>query len=176
MIDQKIIEAVQESHAKFYSYGPFVSVTLAQWAVESGWGRHVSGVNNYFGIKANEAQIKARHATQRLTNEYIHGVKHQKEQWFANYDTLEEGISAHSSLLLTPHYKACQEAHTPQDYCHALQACGYATAPNYAAVLISVIKAFDLQQYDKMPHNEDAKQSVESLESPEVSEGEQHES
>jgi len=123
---------------------------LAQWAVESGWGKHQSGVNNYFGVKATAAQIEARHATQRLTNEYFNGAMHQMEQWFANYDTLEEGFSAHASLLVTPHYKACQDALTPEAYCYALQTCGYATAPNYAAVLISVIKAADLTQYDQV--------------------------
>lgn len=149
MIDPTIISAAQTSHAKFYPRGPFVSVTLAQWAVESGWGKHVSGRNNYFGIKATQAQIDAGNATQRLTNEFYGGQMHQVEQWFANYDSLVDGVDAHSALLITPHYQACQNAQTPEDYCRALQACGYATAPNYASVLIGVINSANLKQYDQ---------------------------
>ena len=31
-----VIAAAQSSHARFYPKGPFASITLAQWAVESG--------------------------------------------------------------------------------------------------------------------------------------------
>ena len=148
MIAPEVVAAAQASHKKFYPYGPFVSVTLAQWAVESGWGRHVSGRFNYFGVKASPDQVATRHATQVLTNEYFNGAMHQVEQWFANYDSLEDCFDAHARLLTTDHYSLCRQARDPEEYCNALQKCGYATAPNYASALLAVIKGSDLTQFD----------------------------
>ena len=45
-----LITMAQASHAKFYPRGPFVSISLAQWAVESGYGKFMSGEKNPFGI------------------------------------------------------------------------------------------------------------------------------
>ena len=62
MIDPRflpIIPIAKASHAKFTPRGPFVSIDLAQWAIESGYGTHMSGVNNPFGIKATQAQREA---------------------------------------------------------------------------------------------------------------------
>ena len=158
MIPPEVIAAAKASHAKVYPLGPFVSVILAQWAVESGYGKHVSGTFNYFGIKATEGEIAAHHATQCLTTEWIRGVRHDKvPQWFANYDSLEDCFDAHARLLLTPHYKQCQQARTVEEYCMALQDCGYATVrdsegrPNYAAILMNTINGADLKQYDERP-------------------------
>ena len=57
-----IIPIAQASHAKFFPRGPFVSIDLAQWGVESGYGAHMSGVNNPWGIKATQAQRAAGEA------------------------------------------------------------------------------------------------------------------
>src|ERR1700722_17849140 len=52
-IPASVIVAAQAAHKTFYSLGPFASVTLAQWAVESDYGRAMpAGSNNPFGIKA----------------------------------------------------------------------------------------------------------------------------
>ena len=51
-----VIAAAQASHAKYFPLGPYASVSLAQWAVESAYGRVMSGANNPFGIKATAAQ------------------------------------------------------------------------------------------------------------------------
>ena len=48
-----LIAAAQSSHKKFWPKGPFVSVNIAQFGLESDWGKTQSGVNNFFGIKAN---------------------------------------------------------------------------------------------------------------------------
>lgn len=143
-----IIPIAQASHAKFYPRGPFTSISLAQWAVESGYGAHMSGVNNCFGIKATQAQREMGYARLVLTHEYINGHYIREEQWFANYDSLEECFNEHAYLLCTPHYQRCIDARTPAEYAEALHLCNYATAPNYAATLMSVITHNDLTQYD----------------------------
>ena len=145
-----LITAIQSSHRKFYPYGPFVSITLAQWAVESNWGRAESGRNNYFGIKATQAQIDTGYATQRWTKEYLHGQYRTMNLYFADYDTLQDGIDAHAQLLISHHYLPCMRAPTPEAYAEALHQCGYATAPNYAPVLIGIITANNLKQFDQI--------------------------
>lgn len=153
IIQPYIIEAAQVSHKRFYPRGPFVSVTLAQWILESDWGRYVSGKNNYFGIKANAEQIAEGKFTVRLTHETTPRGQYIKiPQRFADYDTLEEGFDAHAALLTTPHYRDCMMASTPEDYCRALWKDGYATGePNepYDLVLIRIMQGSNLKQYDQ---------------------------
>lgn len=145
-----VIAAAQASYAKFRAHrGPPVSVSLAQYAVESDWGAKVSGTNNFFGIKANAAQVAAGEFTERWTKEQLpSGQTVSLVQKFANYDSLQGAFDAHATLLTTPHYTDCMNAETPEDYCQALQKDGYATAHNYATVLIKTINDNRLKQYD----------------------------
>lgn len=144
-----IIPIARASHAEFSPNGPFVSISLAQWAVESGYGAHLSGVNNPFGIKATRTQIAEGQARLVLTHEW-NGVRYVAiEQYFANYDSLEDAFNAHAMLLTSPHYQRCIEARTVEAYAEALHLCGYATAPNYALTLMAVIHANSLTQYDE---------------------------
>lgn len=143
-----IIPIAQASQHKFSPHGPFASISLAQWAIESGYGAHMSGINNPFGIKASRQQILAGHARLVLTHEYLAGRYIPMEQYFANYDSLEDAFDAHAELLTTPHYQRCMDAHTPAAYAQALHLCGYATAPNYPSALMHVITTNNLEQYD----------------------------
>lgn len=146
-----VIVAAQAMGRPKVAKGPFPSSILAQWRLESNNGKSVSGVNNYFGIKATKAQIDSGQATSRWTKEFVGGKYVAEQQWFADYASATEGFAAHTALLMTPHYADCQDAQTAFDYCRALKACGYATAPNYADVLISIIQSDDLEQYDTNP-------------------------
>ena len=42
-------EGIQAT-AKYYG-AKYPEVVTAQWALESGWGKHTSGNHNYFGLK-----------------------------------------------------------------------------------------------------------------------------
>ncbi len=146
------VAPAQASHAKFYPRGPFVSITLAQWIDESAWGAVTSGKNNYFGIKATEAQILAGKATQRWTHETLRGVYQKVTDYFADYDSVEDCFDAHAALLCTPWYARCVAAKTPADYAHALWECDYATGiPGhpYDSVLIGIMNTYDLYQFDE---------------------------
>lgn len=149
-ISPDVIAAAQASHKKWWPIGPFVSVSLAQYGLESGWGKYPSGQNNFWGIKANAAQIAAGAYTNRSTEEqHASGQRYKIIAPFANYDTLEDGFDAHATLLTSPHYEACKQARTPEDYCHALKVCGYATAINYPSSLINIITQSGLKKYDQ---------------------------
>ena len=143
-----VVPIAQASHAKFAPRGPFTSISLAQWAVESGYGQHMSGVNNCFGIKASMAQRREGQARLVWTKEFIQGRYIPEEQWFANYASLEAAFDAHATLLTSPHYQRCIDAKTPAAYAQALHDCNYANAPNYPQVLMGVINANDLEQFD----------------------------
>lgn len=144
-----VIAPAQASHRRYYPFGPFVSITLAQWAVESAYGTRMSGKNNPFGIKATQAEINADLGTKVWTKEYSNGRYYTEDLYFADYPDIEYAFNAHASLLVSRHYLPCMRAATPQAYAAALHTCGYATAPNYASVLISVMDANALYQFDQ---------------------------
>lgn len=145
-----VISAAQASFNKFQAKrGPFVSVSLAQYAIESAWGSKLTGTFNFFGIKANAAQIAAGQFTEKATHEQLpNGEVIATTAKFANYASLQDAFDAHATLLTSPRYIDCQNAQTPEDYCRALQKDGYATAQNYATVLIATINDNRLKQYD----------------------------
>lgn len=154
--DSRLIPFVpfaQRSHSKFFPRGPFVSNTLGQLAIESAYGERMSGKNNPFGIKATPMQIAAGKATRVWTKEFTRGFYQSELLYFADYDSIEDAFDAHAFLLTHPWYQDCMNAQTPQEYAHALYRDHYATAPNYAAVLIEVMDANDLYQFDvyKLP-------------------------
>lgn len=106
-------------------------VTAAQWATESGWGSHVSGKNNYFGVKDFSGN-----GTMKLTTE--HG-KGKVMQPFKNYDTIEEGIAGHIKLKMTSkNYKGYATANTIQEGINSLGS--YATDPGYRDYLANLIR------------------------------------
>lgn len=118
---------------------PHPAVVAAQWAIESGWGAKESGKNNFFGIKARPGQP----GTVRRTREVINGRSVYINDRFADYNTLEEGIAAR--VAFTKQNKRYERsgyfaARTPYEAAQALQRGGYATDPNYANTLASVIK------------------------------------
>lgn len=148
-----VIAAAQASYKKFQAqHGPPVSVSLGQYALESAWGSKVSGTNNFFGIKANAAQIAAGQFTEKQTHEQLpSGEIISIIAKFANYASLQEAFDAHATLLTHPRYIDCQNATTVKGYCQALQKDGYATAQNYATALFKIITDNRLTDYDLPP-------------------------
>ena len=45
-------------HAAQIAGAKYPECVAAQWALESAWGQHCSGKNNYFGIKGKGTQCK----------------------------------------------------------------------------------------------------------------------
>jgi len=118
---------------------------VAQAALESGWGqREIPGSDgkqsyNLFGIKAS-GDWKGP-TTSITTTEYIDGVAKKVQANFRVYGSYVEAISDYIKLLTNnPRYARVAAAQTPEQAAHALQAAGYATDPNYAQKLVSVIQ------------------------------------
>ena len=122
------------------------SVTIAQWMVESGYGRHMpSGSNNPFGIKAAGGQpyVEAR------TREVVHGQSVMMVQRFRKFDSLAEAFDEHGRLLATarPYAPARQKLPDPFGFSDALTGV-YATDPNYGTMLKRQIQSHGLTRYD----------------------------
>ena len=163
---QDVITAAQASHRLYYPKGPFVSVSLAQWAVESAYG-HDEPIDsdNPFGIKAAAGQPYVI----SMTHEVINGINEKLPQRFAKYASLTDAFNAHARLLATsPIYAAAQAAPTPDDYVRAM-APRYATAPNYAAVLLAVMKTQNLYRFDVPVQSQSIFRGVQSVTSPATS-------
>ncbi|MBE6837917.1 MAG: mannosyl-glycoprotein endo-beta-N-acetylglucosamidase [Ruminococcus sp.] len=122
------------------------SLTIAQAILESGWG--LSGLtkrsNNLFGIKGKGVASK--------TFEYINGKRVDITDNFKAYPDWETSVADHSGLFLRlPRYHNLIGETDYKEACRKVQADGYATAPNYAEVLIRLIEQYKLYQYDVQP-------------------------
>jgi kumamolisin len=138
-----IIKAAQASQQK---WGIPASITLAQWAQESGWGKHMPpGSNNPFGIKATGNQP----FVQVPTREFFNGQWVVVQAKFRAFSSIADSFDAHAQLLATsPAYAVARSfENDPAKFANALTGV-YATDPNYGAELNSIISGSNLTQYD----------------------------
>lgn len=130
----------------------FPSVKMAQAALETGWGKSVPN-NNLFGIKASGKLTpywKGESGISR-TREVIDGISGEYNLAFRSYASLADSIRDHTYFLQTNSRYSKNgvfTAGTPEAQCKALQSAGYATDPNYANSLISVINSHNLKRLD----------------------------
>lgn len=118
---------------------------IGQAALESGWGkREIKGVDgtpshNLFGIKAN-ASWKGK-VVETMTTEYVNGVKQKRIEKFRAYDSYAETFQDFAKLMKNnPRYeRVMANLDNVNNYAAAIQKSGYATDPNYASKLVSVV-------------------------------------
>lgn len=139
----KISKAAQQSEK---DTGIFSSFTIAQAALESGWGSRVVG-NNLFGIKADKSWFGD--TVDIPTHEAIKGVRTAVTCKFRAYPDWLCSISDHAKFLTgNPRYKAAFSCMNAHDFTCAIAAAGYATDNSYATLINSIIKTHDLEEYD----------------------------
>lgn len=112
----------------------YPDVVAAQWALESGWGKHTSGKNNYFGIKGP--------GTLTTTQEVINGKTITIQDEFLDFRSLGECIEY---LVDRWHrdwkeYKGANNAKTRDEAARWLVKENYATDPAYAEKLIKIMQ------------------------------------
>lgn len=120
------------------------SITLAQGILESGSGksRLARKGNNHFGIKCHDWTGKRIFENDDLPNEC-----------FRKYRDANESFIDHSNFLTEKRRYAFLFSLHPKDYkawAKGLKKAGYATAPDYAERLISLIDRYQLYQYDQI--------------------------
>lgn len=119
---------------------------VAQAAVETGWGQHMiqsgTGKNshNLFGIKADHRWQGEKALVETL--EYKQGLPEKQKAHFRAYDNFNDSMRDYVSFVKdSPRYsEALKNAANPQQYFDSLQQAGYATDPNYAKKVLSVMK------------------------------------
>lgn len=155
---QKYLEYAQDTEA--YT-GISATFTLAQAALESGWGKSDVG-NMFFGVKANTAtpmNKKQLITTREVLNTNsahfpeIISIKQRKDgrydyvvkDWFRKYDSPEESFTDHAKFFLENkrYAKALEYRSDPYKFAEEVAKAGYATDPNYATILKSVIKTIE---------------------------------
>jgi len=73
---------------------------------------------------------------------------------FKAYYNYQQSIDDHADFLLKPNYKKVIMAGTPQEAAQALEKAGYATDPQYAQKLSTLIQTYRLSQYDQFSPEE----------------------
>ncbi len=116
------------------------SVVAAQWALESGYGKHTSGKNNYFGIKGTEGQ-----GTLKRTAEFVGGMEIKTDAWFKDYPSLFECVQDLVNKWYRDYknYKGVNRASSPEECARLLVTEKYATDPAYADKLIRILREHD---------------------------------
>lgn len=143
----KIIPQAQQSQR---DTGISASAIIAQAALESSWGRSQLTVtaNNLFGIKADASWTGP--TVDMKTREFINGQWESVGAKWRSYPDWHTSINDHAQFLFdnTRYRPALSVRGEPEQFCTQLQSCGYATDPNYADLLISIIHGRDMDQYD----------------------------
>ncbi|AOI66839.1 flagellar biosynthesis protein FlgJ [Burkholderia territorii] len=119
---------------------------VGQAALESGWGKREirasdgSTSYNVFGIKANKGWTGR--TVSALTTEYVNGTPRRVVAKFRAYDSYEHAMTDYANLLKNnPRYAGVLSAsRSVEGFAHGMQKAGYATDPNYAKKLISIMQ------------------------------------
>jgi len=146
---QSLLPAAQKAAANL---GLEPLALIAQAALETGWGQRMfkssngQNSNNLFGIKAQsnwQGQVAVVD-----TLEYREGVAQKEKARFRAYDSAEQSLHDYVDLIQSnPRYQAALSvASDTKAYFQRLQAAGYATDPNYAQKILSVLEGSSFKE------------------------------
>ena len=130
---------------KMYEYKIPASITIAQGIFESACGKSHLAVdgNNHFGIKCHK----------EWAGDTILIDDDELQECFRKYERVEESYDDHSQFLKTRQRYANLFTLDVMDYpgwARGLKAAGYATNPQYADRLISIIERFHIAYLDTL--------------------------
>lgn len=153
----------------------YPEVVAAQWALESGYGKHTSGENNFFGIKG-------RPGTTVSTKEWD-GTKFITIQaTFKDYESPQSCVAdlVRKWYLDYQGYKGVNRAISKEECARLLKEEGYATDPEYPSKLIKLMAQNTSQQsivnfleqaakyYNEEPHQKAAWRVLEQSIDPDI--------
>ena len=119
---------------------------MGQAALETGWGRaeirSADGQNshNLFGIKAGGSW--SGRTVDIVTTEYVNGKPQKQVDTFRAYDSYADSFRDYANMLRgnARYQNVVAAGHNATGFAQGLQQAGYATDPNYAQKLMSVIR------------------------------------
>lgn len=111
----------------------YPELVAAQWALESSWGKKTSGINNFFGLKGNGAEV--------TTTEYIDGKQVLIKDSFINFPSINACVQYLVDRWYKDYrtFKGINSAPNRNAAANQLVKEGYATDPQYAAKLIKLM-------------------------------------
>lgn len=113
-------------------YDPaFAEYLVAQDALESGWGKHQSGKNNFGGIKGK--------GSTRQTKEWDGQKMITITDSFRDFDSLQDYVNYKINLVGNKNYNVF--AYSPNQYFSRVKAGGYATDPNYVSKMNQMLNS-----------------------------------
>lgn len=147
---------IAKRQAKKHGYKIYASVCIAQAAHESGWGTSakMKNANALFGVKVGKSAWHFGNAWKDKayktgTHEYYNGKKEFIQDYFREYDSVEDATEDYMDLLCTAsRYKGALNQPTPKKCIEAIVAGGYATGPDYAKHIMQTINAHNLTRHD----------------------------
>lgn len=141
-------EAARESQR---ATGVPASATIAQAILESDWGlsRLSKEFNNFFGIKGRDRPGTAG-VVWFDTWEVVNGVSVVLNEPFRAYSRPADSFVDHGWFFIqNPRYGAALAARKdPRQFAREINRAGYATDPDYAPKLISLMDRYNLYAYD----------------------------
>lgn len=132
--------------AEMRKYRIPASIVLAQALLESNAGESdlAQNANNHFGIKCFSKHCKRGHC--------VNATDDTHKDFFVKYQNIWASYRAHSEFLQnTTRYRSLFHLSSSdyEGWAKGLAKAGYATDRRYAEKLIAVVKAFNLDQYDR---------------------------
>lgn len=128
------------------------SFVVAEAALESAWGtsRLAAEGFNLFGVKADPSWHGA--VLTMPTREFSGGKWVVVPAKWRKYDNWQGSIDDHAAFLLSnPRYQGAFVCSMGVTFARAVAAAGYATDPDYAAKIVSIIATYALDSLDATP-------------------------
>ena len=142
----EIVAAAQAAQKK---WGVPASAAIAQYGLESGWGRYMpADSNNPFGIQ----ELPGLPSVAANSHEFRNGQLVPVVEHFAVFKDIADAFDQHAKLLATyrAYRYAMAQVSNSDKFAEALTGV-YATAPHYGDILVNIMKTMDLYQYDLKP-------------------------
>ena len=126
------------------------SICIAQAALETGWGTSslMTKANAYFGIKAT-SEWKGKVFNSKTSECYDGTTYTNITACFRAYDSVAESVADYYDLITGLSRYAGAVNETNAEKCiTAIKNGGYATSPTYIKNVMSIVKDYNLTQYD----------------------------
>lgn len=150
MTPQAFIAALSPAAvASMAATGIPASFTVAEGALESGWGSSQLSLQamNVFGVKADPSWSGP--VLEMQTREFIRGQWLMVPARWRKYSDWSGCIGDHAAFLRSnPRYSTCFQHRDGPGFAKAVAAAGYATDPNYAALVTQIINQHGLAVLD----------------------------
>ena len=128
----------------------YPSTVLAMAALESGYSLNA---DTLFGIKGDGKILD--------TTEYINGVYVNVKDSFKAYPSISASVQGLYDLMQWEHYDKATSCTDYEEECRMVQACGYATDPEYANKLISIVNSYQLSMFNNIEEQEESTEEQE---------------